>query len=113
MAHYPCVKSELDVFDGIPVQVNYESGRWVDVNPVTALSSSGPIEFQITSTDQEVIDSNNISLYVALKVKKQDGTNILAADNIAPRNNMFYNLFSDVEVFVNDRDISRGNRLQT
>lgn len=110
MSEEACTKSELEVFRPINVQVALTDGRWQAYQPLNALTNADIIEFIVPATSNEVIDMNNISLYVKAKIVKLDGTNIDEADTIHPVDNFLQSLFRHTEVSVNGQLITRSSR---
>jgi len=120
-----CSKSELEVFQPIDVQVALTEGRWHTYQPLNGLSrNSDVIEFVIPGTPHEGVDLNNISIYVAGRIKTAAGANITnvqarnaaggveAADamTVAPVNNFLGSLFRHVDVSINGQLLTRASR---
>jgi len=63
-----CTKSELDLFSVPPIQTSMEHGNWVEYYPVTTMSKSSPIEFDISGTGDDHIDFANTILHVKAKI---------------------------------------------
>ncbi|UYV60361.1 K02A2.6-like [Cordylochernes scorpioides] len=59
-----CLKSELDLFSGLPIQVAIENSDFEEVHPIATLSD-GPIEFYIPGTFEHYIDPSFIFLQLA------------------------------------------------
>jgi hypothetical protein len=110
MSEEACTKSELEVFRPINVQVALTDGRWQAYQPLNALTNADIIEFIVPATSNEVIDMNNISIYVKAKILKADGGNIANDDTIHPVDNFLQSLFRYTEVSVNGQLITRSSR---
>lgn len=110
MAELSCSKSEIDYFSPTPVQVALIDGRWQKFYPQNAITNV--IEFNITGTENEVIDMNSTSLYMRGKIKKTNGTADLVAadDTLFPVNNMLHTIIKHVDVLVNGQLITRASR---
>ena len=107
----PCTKSELQLFEGRPVQTVLEHAQWVDVHPLNNVSSgNAPIEFSINSSPDEYLDLNDMMLYLRCKVVKADGSDVATAEasTAAPVNNWMHSLFSDVKLCFGSTQIEGG-----
>ena len=51
-----CGKSELDLFLAPTVQTNIERGQWIEYFPVSNITDSGPIEFNVSGSGDEFTD---------------------------------------------------------
>ena len=47
---YECAKTELDVFSVPPTQTSLEYGNYVGYHPLSSITDSGPIEFDVSSS---------------------------------------------------------------
>lgn len=103
-----CAKSELDLFALPPTQTSIESGQWVHYKTVSSISENSPLEFVISASD-DYIDLSQTLLSLTIKVCKDDGSNCAAADNSAPVNNILHSMFSQVDVYLNQKLISPPN----
>ncbi|XP_065203481.1 uncharacterized protein F54H12.2-like [Planococcus citri] len=102
-----CTKSELDLFALPPTQIAIERGEWVEYKPISALNNDSPqIEFTVPGIGEEYMDLSHTLLYLKVKVVKSDGTAISDSDVVAPVNNWMHSLFSQVDIFLNQRQIS-------
>jgi hypothetical protein len=104
-----CAKTELDIFSIPPTQNSIISGQWVEYQPLSALSSSGPIEFLVSGSGDDYLDLTQSWLHVSVKVTKADGTALGNDANVAPENNWFHTLFSQVDLSLNETLISPAN----
>lgn len=101
------MKSELDLFTLPPTQTSVESGSWVMYKPISSLSNDSPIEFSIPPSD-EYFDLAHTMLSIKVKmVPKRQGAAIDAA--AGPVNNLMHSLFSQVDVYLNDKLVSPPN----
>ncbi|ELT89957.1 hypothetical protein CAPTEDRAFT_198372 [Capitella teleta] len=104
-----CLKSELDLFSMLPTQTGIIGGQWVEYQPLSSLSTSGPIEFSISGSGDDYVDVSQSWLYVAAKVTKADDTNLDATASIAPVNNWLHSLFSHIDLSLNDTLVTTSN----
>ena len=104
-----CVKSELDLFALPSTQTSIESGQWVHYKPVSSLSDDGPIEFLIPGMGDEYIDLSQTMLHVKAKIQNHDSTPLKASDTVAPVNNWIHSLFSQLDIYLNQKLVSPPN----
>ena len=109
MGENACTKSELDVFRPIDVQVALQDGRWMTYYPLNSLSNSNVIEFQIPGTSNEVIDMNNMSIYIRGRFKNGED-NIADAALVCPANNLLHSMIRTVDVTINGRLLTRATK---
>lgn len=95
----PTAKTELDIFAVPPTQNSVESGSIQCYRPVSALTETSPIEFIIPGSNEEYIDlaHTTINLFVRLRSTVEN-------QNLAPVNNFLHSMFSQVDVFLNQRN---------
>ncbi|ESO95577.1 hypothetical protein LOTGIDRAFT_175134 [Lottia gigantea] len=96
----PCAPDELQQLFTVPdTQTAVTKVTKVRKYPLTSdLNHDGPLEFLIPNSSTDFIDLANISLYLKLKVVKEDGTNVGANKKVGPVNNFFHSLFKDVKM---------------
>ncbi len=107
----PCGKTELSLFDPIPVQTSVTSASFVDYYPISDIKRNTPIEFNIPGTQDDYIDLNDTALYISLRVTDEAGKDLVAADLVAPTNFTAHSLFKDVSLALNDSIVSGGDNL--
>ncbi|GBP28286.1 Uncharacterized protein F54H12.2 [Eumeta japonica] len=100
---------ELDLFALPSTQTSIESGQWVHYKPISSLSDDGPIEFNVPGTGDDYIDLSHTLLHIKAKVITQDGSTIAPSSNVAPVNNWLHSLFSQLDVYLNQKLISPPN----
>lgn len=104
-----CVKTELDLFAVPPTQTSIENGQWVNYKPLSSITEDGPIEFVIPGHGEDYLDLSQTMLYLNAKIIKDDNTALLETDNVAPVNNWLHSIFSQVDVYLNQKLISPPN----
>ena len=102
-----CTNTSLDIFAVSPTQTSIENGLYVEYHPLATLTDSGPIEFIVKGSD-DYLDLTNSYLHVQAKITKADGSPLDAADDnlVAPVNNWLHTLFSQVDISLNNTNIS-------
>ncbi|XP_035206168.1 uncharacterized protein F54H12.2-like [Stegodyphus dumicola] len=101
-----CVKSELDLFTIPPTQTAIEKGQFVEYHPLANIRDGGPIEFNISGSGEDYIDLAASYIHVKVKVVKADGSNLTDKEPVAPVILFLHSLFSQVDVSLNERNIS-------
>jgi len=102
-----CSKSELDLFAVPNVQTNVEKGQWIECFPISNITDSGPIEFNISGSGEEYTDLRQAWILMRAKITKADGTNIdSATDKVGPANLFLQSLLSQIDVSLNEKVIS-------
>ena len=104
-----CVKSELDLFVVPKTQVSIEKGQWVEYHTLANITDGGPLEFNISGSGEEYLDLNSSYLHVTAKIVKADGTALPEKEPVAPVNLFLHSLFSQVDVSLNERNISSAS----
>lgn len=106
-----CVKSELDLFALPSTQTSIEGGQWVHYKPLSSISDESPLEFVVHGGGDEYLDLAHTMLYLNLKICKEDGSNFTADDDtkIGPVNNLVNSLFSQIDVYLNQKLVSPPN----
>ncbi|CAH0384087.1 unnamed protein product [Bemisia tabaci] len=106
-----CSKSELDLFSLPPTQSHIEHGQWVMYKPISSLQDQTPIEFCLPGQGSDYIDLSHTLLSIKAKIVKNNGEAIVAADDdeIGPVNNWMHSLFSQVDVYLNQKIVSSSS----
>lgn len=101
-----CVKSELDLFSLPPTQTSIEFGEVVQYKPLASLTDDAPIEFVVPGGNDDYIDLSHTMINIQAKILKADGTDIADGTKVGPVNNWLHSLFSQVDVYLNQRLVS-------
>lgn len=104
-----CVKSELDLFALPSTQTSIENGSWVQYSPISSLSDEGPIEFLVPGAGDEYIDLSHTIIQIKAKIINLDSSPIPADAQVAPVNNWLHSIFSQLDVYLNQKLISPPN----
>lgn len=113
-AHEMNVKSELDIFSTLPTQTAIESGSQQSYRPITSISNNGPIEFVVTgSSADEYIDLARVYIHVKARITVPtlaavEGR-VATVPVVGPVNNWLHSMFSQVDVFLNQKCITPPN----
>ena len=101
-----CSISPLEWFCLPPTQTAVEKTYNVDYQPLTAIRHHAPIEFYIPSSVEEYLDLKNSRLHIKCRLVLLNGQACDANQVVAPVNDFFNSLWSNVECFLNDRLVS-------
>ena len=93
-----CAKTELDVFSVPPTQTSIEYGNYVEYHPLSSITDSGPIEFDVSSSGPNYLDFANTQLLVKAKITGGNGDDITDADHVGGVNLFLHSLFQQVDV---------------
>ena len=104
-----CAKSELDVFSVPITQTSIEYGNYVEKHPLSSLTDSGPIEFDISSSGQNYLDFSNTQILVKVKLTRGNGIDITDADDVRGVILFLHSLFQQVDVSLNDVQVSQSS----
>ena len=88
------------------VQQQIEHGYWTTEKPVNPVENITTIEFNVEGSGIEMIEMNSCYLKVDAKITKPDGTDLDAGMAVAPINNLFHGIWSQVDVILNDQLVS-------
>ena len=69
-------KTELKVFSVPPTQTSIEYGNYVEYHPLSSITVSWPIEFDVSSSVQNYLDFANTQLLIKFKITRGNGDNI-------------------------------------
>ena len=101
-----CTKSELDLFTIPATQTSITKGQWIEYHPLSNITDSGPIEFNVSGTGEEYLESARTQLFVKAKITKANGNALDPNAGVGPVNLFLQSLFSQVDVSLNERLIS-------
>ena len=93
----------LNMFKVPPTDLSMSSRRFVRINPFNV--GINPVTFQV-DPQEDFIDLKESYFEVELTVKKDDATNLLAADVMGLVNNLAHTLFKQINVRLNGTLIS-------
>ncbi|XP_031749718.1 uncharacterized protein F54H12.2-like [Xenopus tropicalis] len=106
-----CAKSELDLFEIPPTQTSVEKSFYVEVQPLSAITDTSPLEFYIAGSGEHYLDLNNTLLYITCRILKNDNTIPADGARVSLINYPIATLFNQLDVTLGDRLISQSNNL--
>lgn len=103
-------RSELQIFDDLPVQISEETSVWHNIYPIGNYQNGNvPLEFNIKGSTDHYIDLDNTVISLDISITKPDGTAIDIKDEVAPTNCWLASLFADVELYINEVKVQGSN----
>ena len=76
------------------------------VFPLQSITDSyAPLEFVISSDPASFIDLSNSYLQLTCRIKQANGSAIPAGDTVCPANHFFSQMFKNLEVYVNGKQL--------
>ena len=106
------LSKQLDLFSERAIQSEMFGGEYITARPYNNIGN-GPIDF-IIKDSKDYFDLKESVLCVKLKVVAADGTPIKTEqnkDDVALINNAMHSIFSDVQVFLNQKRVDGGDTL--
>lgn len=100
-----CMIEELDLFSVGPTQTSVIKKTDIEYQPISALSSNSPVEFNVPGTE-DYIHLPFVQLYISARIKHKDGTDLDADEKVAPVNNLLHSLWKQVEVYFGSTQVS-------
>ena len=104
-----CAKSELDVFSVSPTQTSIEYGNYVEYHPLSSITDSGPIEFDVSFSGQNYLVFSSTQLLVKVKLIRGNGVDITDADHLGGVNLFLHSLFQQLDVSINGVQVSQSS----
>ena len=104
-----CSISPLELFHVPPTQTAVQKSTVIEYQSLTSLRNNAPVEFFIPASTEDYIDLKNSKFYFSFRIKRKNGSACTNADYVAPINDIFNGLWSNVELFMNNKLISHSN----
>lgn len=98
-----CTKTELDIFAIPPTQNCIEGGQLHCYRPFSSLTDDAPIEFVIPGQGDEYIDLAHTMLHITANIEVPA---VEVEKNVAPINNWMHSLFSQIDIFMNQKCVT-------
>ena len=97
-----------NVFSVPPAQTSIGYGNYVECHPLSSITDSGPIELDVSSSGQNYLDFANTQLLVEARITRGNGDDITDADHVGGVNLFLHSLFQQVDVSINDAQVSQS-----
>ena len=97
-------KSELEMQAVPPTMTTMIQTKMEMYHPIASLDSyHAPIEFVVPAQTEYYTDLSQSNLYLKFKILKEDGPNLDDEQKAGPINNFLHNMFSDIDLFLNNK----------
>ena len=105
------LKSELDLFNGSSFQSSIENSKFIQVRPVSSITNSNTIEFDIPLLAEEYLDLQNVLLFLKAKVTDQNGTafSVNQNDRISIINYPLNTIWEQIDIFLGGTLVSQSS----
>ena len=104
------INSELMVFQPSVINEGAEYLQWIECRPINQISEDSSFGLRVKASGSQYLDLQRSVLCVKAKIVKEDGTNLdAAADKVIPINLFMQSLFSQVDVYFQQKLISSSN----
>lgn len=91
---------ELPLFETFGTQTAVENISFQQCRPISSLSGSGPIDFNVSGQNgMEYLDTRRSRLHAKVRIERSDGTVLSPEEKVGPVN-FFHALYSQVDVFL-------------
>jgi hypothetical protein len=105
MSNTQCMKSELNLFQGVMLQSNVLDCIEVSARPLASLDNLTTLEFNFLAHPDCYKDLSSTALRLKLQITKADGSNYINTDTVQPgvTNNILHSLFRQCSVYFNSK----------
>ena len=100
------MKLQLDLFTIPATETSITKGQWIEYHPLSDITDSGPIEFNVSGSQEEYLDLARTLLFLKAKITKANGTALDLNEQVGPVNIFLHALFSQVDVSLTEWLIS-------
>ena len=101
--------SEFDLFQSSKMQHQIQDQDYVEYSPISPIQYGTPFRIVANGAPQQYWDLYNSYVVLRVKLVKAAGGAFAAAAGVAPINDIFDTLFSNIEVSLNDTVVSDNN----
>ncbi|KAF0138277.1 MAG: hypothetical protein FD143_3692, partial [Ignavibacteria bacterium] len=101
--------SEFDLFQSSKMQHQIQEQDYVEYSPISPIQYGTPFRIVANGGPQQYWDLYNSYVVLRVKLVKAAGGAFAAAAGVAPINDIFDTLFSNIEVSLNDTVVSDNN----
>ena len=100
------INSELMLFQPSVINEGAEYLQWIECRLINQISEDSSIDLRVKASGSQYLDLQRSVLCVKAKIVKEDGTALVAADKVTPINLFMQSLFSQVDVYFQQKLIS-------
>ena len=106
-----CSLSPLEWFHILPTQTVVEKTSDIEYYPLASLRDNAPVEFYIPESTDDYIDLKNTKFCFSFHIEQENGNDCSERQQVAPINDIFNSLWSNVEFYMNGELISHSNNI--
>ena len=100
------LSKQLDIFTPRDKIRDIHKVQWVDYRSISPVQEGCCLEFYIPPSLTQYLDLDHTFLKIKVGVKEADGTELEDNDEVGLTNNVLNSIFSQVEVTLNDFNVS-------
>ena len=100
------INSELILFQPSVINEGAEYLQRIECQPINQISEDSSIDLQLKANGSKYLDLQRSVLCVKAKIVKEDGTALVAADKVTPINLFMQSLFSQVDMYLQQKLVS-------
>ena len=103
--------SELNLFETVPIQLQVNKSYYQDYTPIATIGEKQPIVIVANGAPRQCWDLKKSYFYVRAKIVGADDADVADATNVSVVNNTIHSMFQQIEVELNDKQVSDNNNL--
>ena len=117
------LKNELSMTGGVSTNFDYNMPLIIEdtqveriegfVRPTGGLTQMGPFELVLPAQSDSYLITQNLSLYLKMKITRENGENLQATDVVAPINCLGTTMWEHTEISINDYILSTSSTTNT
>ena len=111
------IQNSLSIFIPPPVDKSITKEYWVEFNPITSMTDSSVVEFNIPGTSVDYINLSKIKLHIKYVNTDENGDSIVDQrdlnghptadrDQVGPVNLTFHSIFRQIDLSLNQKIVS-------
>jgi len=110
----PCAIDQLELFSPLSTCAQIERSTSVPHYSISSIADDANIiEFQIQGSGDQYIDLARTKLYLKIKVTDNANAALAAGVKVAPLDNTIASLFSQCDIFLNNKLVTSSNNMYT
>ncbi len=106
-----CMLPEFNLFETVPIQLQVDKSYYQDYTPIATIGDKQPIVIVANGAPRQCWDLKKSYIYVRAKIVGADGADVADATNVSVVNNTLHSLFQQIDVELNDKQMSDNNTL--
>ena len=102
---------EFNLFETVPIQLQVDKHYYQDYTPIATIGEKQPIVIVANGAPRQCWDLKKSYFYVRAKIVGADGADVADATNVSVVNNTIHSMFQQIDVELNDKQVSDNNTL--